>query len=241
MGARPSHETVGGGSSRAPGSAPGTPAGPATPLPAGGFSAWLNATCATLWRDVPADVPCGSCNACCRTHHQLHLRPGEKAARKRLPREYLSAAPGLPPGYLLLGYDEHGACPVLVDDRCSIYEDRPLVCRTYDCRIYAATGVAPDRAEIARQVRRWRFSCETAQDRDDRETVLAAVRFIREHPDCLPSRAAYDQPIRVATLGVAAHEAFGEGAPAAARSRARTERRRFFAIANANEELFGDG
>jgi uncharacterized protein len=190
---------------------------------------------------VPAQVPCGSCNACCRTHHQLHLRPGEKAARKRLPREYLSAARGLPPGYLLLGYDERGACPVLVDDHCSIYEDRPLVCRTYDCRIYAATGVAPDRDEIARQVRRWRFSYDTARDRDLHETVLAAVRFIREHPGCLPSRAAYEQPIRVATLAVAAHEAFGEGAHAAARARAATEQRRFFAIANANEELFGDG
>ena len=241
MSARLSHEAAGGGSGRAPGSAAGLPAGPATPLPAGDFSAWLQATYATLWRDVPADVPCGSCNVCCRTHHQLHLRPGEKAARKRLPREYLSVARGLPPGYLLLGYDERGACPVLVDDRCSIYEDRLLVCRTYDCRIYAATGVAPDRDEIARQVRRWRFSYETAQDRELHEAVLAAVRFIREHPDCLPSRAAYEQPIRVATLAVATHEAFGEGAHAAARSRASTERRRFFAVANANEELFGDG
>jgi Fe-S-cluster containining protein len=211
------------------------------PLPTGDFSAWLGATCATLWHDVPAEVPCGSCNACCRTHHQLHLRPGEKAARKRLPREYLSVARGLPPGFLVLGYDERGACPVLLDGRCSIYEDRPLVCRTYDCRIYAATGVAPDRDEIARQVRRWRFSYETAQDRELRAEVLAAVRFIREHPGCLRSRAAYEQPIRVATLGVAAHEAFREGARAAARSPARTEHLRFFAIANANEELFGDG
>jgi uncharacterized protein len=237
----PSHETTGDGSGRAPGCAEGLPAGPATPLQAGGFSAWLRATYATLWHDVPADVPCGSCNACCRTHHQLHLRPEEKAARKRLPREYLSVARGLPPGYLVLGYDEHGACPVLVDDRCSIYEDRPLVCRTYDCRIYAATGVAPDRDEIARQVRRWRFSYETSQDRELREAVLAAVRFIREHPGSLPSRAAYAQPIRVATLAVAAYEAFGAGAHAAARSRASTERLRFFAVANANEELFGDG
>jgi uncharacterized protein len=241
MSARSSHETAGGGSDRAPGSAGGLPARPTTALPAGDFSAWVQATCATLWRDVPADVPCGSCNICCRTHHQLHLRPGEKAARKRLPRELLSVARGLPPGHLLLGYDERGACPVLVGDRCSIYEDRPLVCRTYDCRIYAATGVAPDRDEIARQVRRWRFSYETAQDRELREAVLAAVRFIGEHPGCLPGRAACEQPIRVATLSVAAHEAFGAGAHAAARSRAQTERLRFFAIANANEELFGDG
>jgi len=150
-------------------------------------------------------------------------------------------ARGLPPGYLLLGCDERGACPVLLDGRCSIYEDRPLVCRTYDCRIYAATGVAPDRDEIAQQVRRWRFTYETARDRELREAVIAAVHFIREHRGCFPSRAAHEQPIRVATLGVAAYEAFDEGARAATRSRAPTEHPRFFAVANANEELFGDG
>ena len=114
-----------------------------TPDPAPAFGAWLAATLATLQRDVPADVPCGACNACCRTFHQIHIRPGEKKARRRLPKEYLSVARGLPPGYLLLGYTEAGACPVLVGGRCTIYEDRPLVCRTYDCRLYAATGVEP--------------------------------------------------------------------------------------------------
>ncbi len=109
----------------------------------GRFGAWLRTTIATLDKDEPADVPCGDCNACCRTFHQIHLRPGEKRTRKRLPREYLSVAPGLPPGYLLLGYTETGACPVLFDGRCTIYEDRPLVRRPYDCRMYAATGVTP--------------------------------------------------------------------------------------------------
>jgi uncharacterized protein len=241
MSARLSHEAAGGGSSPAPGSAAGLPAGPATPLPAGDFSAWLQATYATLWRDVPADVPCGSCNVCCRTHHQLHLRPGEKAARKRLPREYLSVARGLPPGYLLLGYDERGACPVLVDDRCSIYEDRLLVCRTYDCRIYAATDVPPDRADIAVQVRRWRFAYPGAEDRERHEAVLAAARFIRGQSACLPSEAARQQPVRVATLAVVAHEKFLAGATIGGRHRPVADRDRIYAVSYANEELFGDG
>lgn len=205
------------------------------------FADWLRATCATLKKDVPADVPCGSCNACCRTFHQLHLRPGEKRARKRLPREYLSVARGLPPGYLLLGYTEEGACPVLVDGRCTIYEDRPLVCRTYDCRMYAATGVAPDRPEIAEQVRRWCFIHPSAADRELHEAVLAAVGFISEHPQCLPSAAARQQPIRVATLAVATHEMFLAGATAGIRRRPVSERDRLYAVAEANEELFGDG
>jgi Fe-S-cluster containining protein len=205
------------------------------------FGEWLAATLATLHDDVPADVPCGACNACCRTFHQIHLRPGEKRARKRLPKEYLSVARGLPPGYLLLGYTDAGACPVLVDGRCTIYEDRPLVCRTYDCRLYAATGVEPDRAEIAEQVQRWRFEYPSADDRELQEAVLAAVRFIQETPACLPSEAARSQPIRLATLAVVTHELFRPGATRGKRRRPVSDRDRLHAVADANEELFGDG
>ena len=107
--------------------------------------------------------------------------------------------------------------------------------------MYAATGVAPDRPEIAEQVRRWRFSYPSAADRELHEAVLAAVRFIREHPQCLPSEAARRQPIRVATLAVAAHEKFLPGATVGMRRRPVTERDRVCAVADANEELFGDG
>jgi Fe-S-cluster containining protein len=209
---------------------------PSTP-----FGSWVTATLDTLLRDVPADVPCGPCNACCRTCHQIHLRPGEKRARKRLPKEYLTVARGLPPGYLLLGYTEDGACPVLIGGRCTIYEDRPLVCRTYDCRLYAATGVEPDRAEIAVQVRRWRFTYPGEEDRERQEAVLAALRFIRETPSCLPGEAARRQPIRLATLAVVAHELFRPGATRGARRRPVTDRDRIAAVADGNEELFGDG
>jgi uncharacterized protein len=213
----------------------------AEPLPPTAFGAWLRATLDTLLRDAPADVPCGACNACCRTFHQLHIRPGEKRARRRLPREFLTVARGLPPGYLLLGYTESGACPVLVDGRCTIYEDRPLVCRTYDCRLYAATGVEPDRADIAAQVRRWRFAYPEPEDRELQEAVLAALAFIRRTPPCLPGEAARHQPIRLATLAVVAHELFRPGATRGGRKRPVTDRDRVLAVADANEELFGDG
>lgn len=216
-----------------------SPAACAQPVP---FAGWLRATLDTLLRDAPADVPCGPCNACCRTFHQLHIRPGEKGARKRLPREYLTVARGLPPGYLLLGYTDDGACPVLVGGRCTIYEDRPLVCRTYDCRLYAATGVEPDRAEIAAQVRRWRFAYPEPEDRELQEAVLAALAFIRRTPSCLPSEAARRQPIRLATLAVVAHELFRPGAATRGlRRRPVTDHDRTLAVADANEELFGDG
>ena len=212
-----------------------------TAEPAPAFGAWLKATLATLHDDVPADVPCGACNACCRTFHQIHIRPGEKRARKRLPKEHLSVARGLPPGYLLLDYTESGACPVLIEGLCTIYEDRPLVCRTYDCRLYAATGVEPDRAEITEKVRRWRFSYPTPEDRERQAAVLAAVRFIRETPVCLPGEAARRQPIRLATLAVVTHELFLPGATLGMRRRPVADRDRVLAVAGANEDLFGDG
>lgn len=209
--------------------------------PGPAFGRWLASTLATLHDDVPAEVPCGECNACCRTFHQIHLRPDETRTRRRLPHTYLSAAPGLPLGYQVLGYTETGACPMLGEAGCTIYDDRPLACRTYDCRLYAATGVEPDRDEIARQVRSWRFSYPSDEDHRRQEEVLAAVRFIRETPACLPSEAAREQPIRLATLAVVTHELFRPGATRGVRRRPVTDRDRLLAVADANEELFGDG
>jgi hypothetical protein len=130
---------------------------------------------------------------------------------------------------------------MLVDGRCTVYEDRPLTCRTYDCRVYAATGVAPDRDAIAEQVRRWRFSYPSRDDRERQAAVRAAVRFIRGHPGCLPNEAARIQPVRVAVLAIAVHEAFMEGEAASAAGVSATDGDRARAIVAANEKLFSDG
>jgi uncharacterized protein len=209
-------------------------------LPVGPFSSWLQRMQAALAEEPPAEVPCDECSACCRTAHFIHVRSEEKRARARIPRGLLVPAPGLPPGNFVLGYNESGRCPMLVDERCSIYEDRPIACRTYDCRIYAAAGVAADRAAIAERVRRWRFSYPSQDDRDRQEAVRAAVRFIGGHPESLPSEAARHEPVRVAVLAISVHEDFLPGAPGAA-DPARADRHRARAVVAANERLFGDG
>jgi len=104
------------------------------------FASWLCRVQAALAEEQPAEVPCGDCNACCRTLHVVHVRPDERRTRARIPRRFLLPAPGLPPGNLVLGYEKAGCCPLLIGGHCSIYEDRPLACRTYDCRIYAAAA-----------------------------------------------------------------------------------------------------
>jgi uncharacterized protein len=211
------------------------------------FAAWLRRFEAALAEEQPADVPCADCNACCRTSHFIHVRPEEKRALRAIPRGLLSPAPGLPPGNLVIGYDETGRCGLLVDGRCSIYEVRPLACRTYDCRVYLAAGMAADRPAISGQVERWRFTHPTADDRDRHEAVREAARYIREHPGCLATDAARRDPLRVAILAVAVHESFLPGASASGgegssgwSSRERSDRALARAVVSAHERLFGD-
>jgi hypothetical protein len=104
-----------------------------------------------------------------------------------------------------MGYDEHGHCPMLVDCGCSIYEHRPRTCRTYDCRIFAATGIEldePEKRAIARRARQWRFEYPTDRDRVEQQAVRAAAQFVREDPDQLPGGAAPANATQHAVLAV---------------------------------------
>ena len=184
-------------------------------------------------------MPCAECNACCRTFHVIHVRPEEKSALSRIPRRALLPAPGLPPGNLVIGHDQAGCCPLLVDGRCTIYPDRPLACRTFDCRIYAATGVRVDRDEIASQVERWTFSYSSQEDGDLRAAVQAATRYIREHPECFANDIARRDPLRVAVLAIAVHELFLESGPDT-RGPAPPESAVARAVVAADAKLFGD-
>jgi uncharacterized protein len=222
------------------GAAPQLSDGTASELHAGAFASWLRDTQAALAEKCEADVPCGPCNACCRTSHYIHVRPEDRRALRRLPRAFLSPAPDLPPGNLVLGFDEAGRCPMLVDGRCTIYTDRPRACRTYDCRIYAAAGIEADRPDIDAQARRWRFAFPDARDGELRDAVRASVLFVRAHPEAFPSEAAHCQPLRVAVVAIAVHEHFLER-PQHFWRRAETDRRRVRAAADAHELLFGDG
>ena len=153
-------------------------------LPAGDFSSWLHGMQAAIAGNAAADVPCGACTACCTSSQFVHIEPDETDTRAHIPAELLFPAPGRPKGHVLLGYDERGHCPMLVDSRCSIYDHRPRTCRAYDCRIFAAVGLDVDaedehKEEIARRSRRWRFGFPTDDDRRRHAAVRAAARSVR--------------------------------------------------------------
>lgn len=148
------------------------------PLAAGDFTAWLTSMRAALHGEGDAVVPCGQCTACCTASQFVHVGPEERDALAHIPAALLFPAPGLPSGHMVLGYDEHGACPMLVESQCSIYEHRPRACRVYDCRAFTAAGVEPDGVrtnDIAARVRRWRFEYPSALDRTLRDALHAAA------------------------------------------------------------------
>jgi Fe-S-cluster containining protein len=151
------------------------------PIAAGPFSEWLDGMARALRGEGESNVPCGGCTACCTSSQFVHIEPDEHETLAHIPAALRFPAPGLPPGNVLLGYDERGHCPMLVDDECSIYEHRPRTCRTYDCRIFPATGFEADDAAqgaIAQRARRWRFEFPAPIDRVRIDAVRAAAAAV---------------------------------------------------------------
>jgi len=187
-------------------------------LPAGDFSTWLDGMRAALRGERGSDVPCDGCTACCRASQFVEIEPDEAATLARIPPELRFPAPRRPRGHLLLGYDERGHCPMLVEGRCSIYEDRPRACRTYDCRVLPAAGVdltEPEKAELAARARRWRFSHPTRGDDLEHAAVRAAAAFLAEHRAELSDGAVPAVDTARAVLAISLYETFlgDEGRP----------------------------
>ena len=115
-----------------------------------------------------------------------------------------------------MGYDERGHCPMLVEGACSIYEHRPRTCRSYDCRVFPATGVALDdsgKELIAGRASRWRFSYPTERDEILHGAVRAAADYVRAHHHDLPEGAAPATATQLAVLAIELHRAFLDDGP----------------------------
>ena len=181
-------------------------------LAAGDFSPWVTQVQEAISGEGASDVPCAACTACCTSSQFIHIRPDETDTLSRIPAELLFPAPRLPAGHVLLGYDERGHCPMFVDNRCSIYAHRPRTCRSYDCRVFPAAGLRIDddaeKALIARQARRWRFSFPTAADRNRHDAVRAAATFLDEHEGVLPAGTVPANTTQLAVLAIGVHDAF---------------------------------
>ena len=180
-------------------------------LTAGNFSDWLYNTRTALLGELGVDVPCGDCNACCRSSYFIHIKPEEKETLQQIPAELLFAAPGLPAGNVLMGYNEKGHCPMLVDEKCSIYEHRPQTCQTYDCRVFPATGIEADENEkrlISRQAQRWKFSYSSGEAQILQEAVQSTAAFIQKQADDFPVDTIPRNKTQLAVMVIKAYPAF---------------------------------
>jgi uncharacterized protein len=182
-------------------------------LPAGNFGSWLTGIQRAIRGEAGSDVPCNGCTACCRSSQFVHVEPDETDTLAHIPPELLFPAPHRPAGHVVLGYDGRGHCPMLVDDRCSIYEHRPRACRTYDCRIFAATGIeadGPDDVPVARQARRWQFTFTSRAERLHHDAVRAAAAYLEEHRNELADDIPRN-PTQRAVRAIVIHDAFSAG------------------------------
>jgi Fe-S-cluster containining protein len=103
---------------------------------------------------LEASVPCQTCTACC-WHPGVFVEPDVETS------EALAA--------MTLKTDSHdrlyipkradGGCVHLNERGCGIYEHRPRVCREFDCRVTALSGVTYTPDEM--QVPWWEFSLKT--------------------------------------------------------------------------------
>jgi Fe-S-cluster containining protein len=170
------------------------------PLDAGEFRQWVAAARQAIAEGGDATVPCRGCTACCRSFQFVEVGPDESDALAHIAPALLFPAPGRP-GFNVLGYDERGHCPMLVDDRCSIYEHRPRACRTYDCRVFAAAGLEPDepgKEALTERVRRWQFTYADDDARRQHDKV-------REAAACTAHTTATETAVRAVMSGDAPH------------------------------------
>ena len=83
-------------------------------------------------------VECGTCNLCCKLLSP-HLTPEEVSSGKypisliQPTMDMIAMDPLIGP-IVTIYKNKDGGCSMLIDNKCSIYEDRPKACRQFDCR-----------------------------------------------------------------------------------------------------------
>src|SRR5438105_14681161 len=88
-------------------------------LDAGAFSDGLSEMRGALHGERTAAVRCDGCVSCCASSQFVHIGPDDTDTLEAVPAEYLVPAPGMSDGYVVMGYDESGRCPMLIEGGCS--------------------------------------------------------------------------------------------------------------------------
>ena len=95
------------------------------------------------------DVPCNGCTECCRSNQGLFLHPEQgdqvESYRHRVTTDQATGKP-----VFLLATEANGQCVYLGASGCTIYDRRPLLCRSFDCRKHYLILPRQDRDNLVR-------------------------------------------------------------------------------------------
>jgi Fe-S-cluster containining protein len=95
-----------------------------------------------------SEVPCGGCTECCRSNQGLFLHPEQGDDVESYRFRTTADREGNP--VFLLATTAAGACVYLGSSGCTIYERRPLLCRSFDCRKHYLILPRQDRDNLVR-------------------------------------------------------------------------------------------
>lgn len=187
-------------------------------LPGGEFSHWLHEYLRAQTQAEPSgDVPCGDCNACCKASYFIPIHSAERETLAVIPAARLTRARAANDNantnepQWALDQSRAGQCPMLIDDACSIYAQRPRTCRRYDCRVFGATGVglgSGPRAAVNQRVWQWRFDYPSELDLACQSAVLAAAAFLQRCGDMIDPDVAPTDAGELAGSAVRVYELF---------------------------------
>jgi uncharacterized protein len=182
-----------------------------TTVAAGDFDTWLQGILVSFKTGVAIEVPCGECRGCCCAGRFVHLLPSDQPAHSAIPKQLLHRAPGMSEGHAVMGYLDGGICPMLKAGDCSIYSSRPSTCRTFDCRVLAATGLIMEgnwSERINRRVQAWRFAFYSEEGRRRHKAMRDAAAFIQRHAAAFPGGRTPAQATTLAVLAIKVHPVF---------------------------------
>lgn len=181
-------------------------------IEAGEYSEWLSGFLSTMEGKSSGDVPCGSCVGCCTSSKFILVRPTDKKAKAVIPKELLFPVPGLPKGFLIMGYGENGHCPMFKDNKCTIYSSRPETCRQYDCRTLAATGASTEEESeaISNRIAAWEFSYGSTESKNQAQAVKEAFAFLKSRSELFPEGYLPNTDSQLSAIAARIHKEFLE-------------------------------
>jgi hypothetical protein len=126
---------------------------------------------------MQTNVPCAGCTECCRSGQGLFLHPEQGDDVESYRFQIVGTA-------YALATTTDGACVYLGPAGCTIYDRRPLICRTFDCRKHYLILPRQDRDNLVRLGLSSRAVFNAGRKR--LKTLSPA-----EREDCLAKRAEF--------------------------------------------------